>query len=224
MRKKKLYYLPGIISIIGLPVLLFFWGPPDPVRENSIEMVLPSADHSTTAPVTEAMIMKSVKDKKMLSLRLNDMVWNGQSAFLLQQKFKFVATQIESLQFANDTNAVLKISFGATNQYGQLMWVLNPAMVYDLRRYAMIGNDLYLFANPPVQPRYATIELPMLQTPRGWGGLSGKWRLAKLKILHLFQHQQQNKWLALGFVLLILIPTIIQLKKPASGKLTLSIS
>ena len=41
-KKKKLRYLPGIISILCLPVLLFFRGPADPVHQNCIWLNLPS--------------------------------------------------------------------------------------------------------------------------------------------------------------------------------------
>ena len=215
MKKKKLYYLPGIISIMGLPVLLFFWGPPDPVHQNTISMVLPAANHSCCTPLTEAMVYQEIKHKKLVTLNLNDLVWNDQSAWRFQRKFSFAAQQIESMQFTNDTASVLKISFGQKNKYSDVLWVINQAMVYDLRRYALIGNDLYLFPSPPVKPLYATIDLPALQTPRGWSGVQAKWKQLQYQFNYLFQRQQQNKWLVAGFLLLIVVPATIKIRQYA---------
>jgi len=226
MRKKKLYYLPGVISIIGLPVLLFFGGPPDPVHQNAIQLSLPSGNYSPIGSevFTEAAVYREISHKKLVTLHVNDMVWNEQSAYIFEQKFNFIARQIESLQFTNDTASVLKISFGSTNRFSNLVWVLNQAVIYDCRRYAIMGNDLYLFPNAPVQPRYASIDLPALPTPRGWSGLGAKWRLAKFRLAHLFQHQQQNKWLAAGFFLLIVVPAIIKMRRHTAGELSISFS
>jgi hypothetical protein len=42
MKKRKLFYVPGLISIIGLPVLLFFMGPENQIYPTSVRLKLPS--------------------------------------------------------------------------------------------------------------------------------------------------------------------------------------
>ncbi len=47
MKGKRLYYIPGLFSIIGLPILLLLIGPGDPDRHTAMSVQLPSdAEHS----------------------------------------------------------------------------------------------------------------------------------------------------------------------------------
>ena len=226
MKKKKLHYLPGIISILCLPVLLFFRGPADPVHQNCIWLNLPSNTADTTGieRFTTAAVYETIKNKKIIALDVNDLTWNEQSEYVFNQKFKFIAHEIESLQFTNDTASVLKISFGTENNFKSFVWVLNQAMVYDLRHYTLIGNDLYLFPNPSVKPRYASFDLhgrsfaiPGLKPPAKWEifkrDMQYKLNAVKYQFEYLFYKQQQNILLAAGFLLLIVLPGLIKIRK-----------
>src|SRR5437773_5152352 len=106
MKRKKLYYIPGIISIIGLPVLLFFWGPQDPVWQTCIKLNMPS-DAKDTAGIgkfTKGFVYKAVKNKKIITIDLDDQAWDERSSYLANKKYSFVESEMERLQFTADTN------------------------------------------------------------------------------------------------------------------------
>ena len=231
MKKKKLYYLPGMISIIGLPVLLFFWGPADPVNENTIRLCV-TADNKKTIvheAYTKDSLVKSIQNKKMVTLNLNDFVWNDESEYVHQQKINFISTQIQQLQFTNDTSSFLKISFGPLSSYSNVVWVLNQAMIYHLRSYTLNGSDLYLFPNPPEDSRnYATLqtsgqpfEIAGTKPPTGWqkfiNTCAYKISAVQYQLDYLFTKQQQNKLIAAGFLLLIVFPGVLKIRNYAKA-------
>jgi hypothetical protein len=224
MEKKKLYYLPGFISIIGLPVLLLLWGPADPDRSTVVDAGIAPITVQTKAGAGNryGSFAASLHNKKILSIDLNEMVWNEQSSFMFNRKLQFAASQMQQLQFTNDTTAVLRVNFGEKNNFSSIAWILNQAMLCDLRQYAFSGDELYLFANPPAKHRYASaamaepaILLPGINnnahfTPRysmrlGIFLIKNKWQ-------YLFYHQQQNVMLMGGFIFLVLIPALAAIR------------
>ena len=215
-----------MISIIGLPVLLFFWGPADPIHQNSIRLCV-TADNKNTIvseAYTKDSLFKSIQNKKLVALNLNDFVWNDESEFVFQQKISFISTQIQQLQFTNDTGSVLKISFGPLTNYGNVVWVLNQAMIYNLKSYTLNGNELYLFPNAPEDiHNYATMqtsgqpfEIAGTKPPAGWQQFirTCQFKIAAVQyqLDYLFTKQQQNKLIVAGFLLFIVFPGILKIR------------
>ncbi|MFT3935048.1 MAG: hypothetical protein QM726_15585 [Chitinophagaceae bacterium] len=152
---------------------------------------------------------------------MDDFVWNDQSAYLAERKFDFIRSAIEKLQFTHDTTAVLKISFGENTRYQNFARIINQALVYNIADYSISGNDLYLFANPAIHPRYSSIDLPtqitmlpgvnsVLNADGVKGNWEVKWHSFISNMRYLFYRQQQNKYLAIGFLLLIVLPACIK--------------
>ncbi len=114
MKGKKLYYVPGLFSIIGLPILLFLIGPREPDRHTSITMRLPSDDH-TAGKFNRDDLLASIKNKKIETIDLDypsfvdyDEYYEVVSA----HRFRFVTQEIERLAFTHDTSTVLKVDLG----------------------------------------------------------------------------------------------------------------
>ncbi|HTE12311.1 MAG TPA: hypothetical protein VK645_15110 [Chitinophagaceae bacterium] len=229
MKKKKLYYLPGLISIIGLPVLLFFLGPADPVYQNCIRLNLTSDAKDTIgiSRFTKDYVYKSIEGKKLETPFLNGIEQNSGNehfVYIQNKKLRFITNEIERLKFAADTNTVLKIQFGEDCAYGNFIWVLNHALIYDFKRYALINNELYFFSSKPFIPHYESLELPLevyvmpaRKEPAKWEvfktELDYKWRIIQYQFEYLFYKQQQNILLAAGFLLLIVLPGLIKIRK-----------
>lgn len=224
MEKKKLRYLPGIISIVGLPVLLFFWGPRDPVKYTSIPVEMPGKLDRTVNSFAAGDIPGGAgESKKIISIDMNDMIWNEQSAHVFRQKLALVSQQIQYLQFTGDTGTVLKLGLGMKNDYQLLAWVLNEAMLYHLDRQLITADAVYLFPRPVPAVHYTSAALagqPRLlaavQTPQRWHSLRQTMQFAfvrlQLQVKYLFVKQQQNRLLAAGFLLLILLPAILKIR------------
>jgi hypothetical protein len=63
-----------------------------------------------------------------------------------------VGKELERLQFEHDTTTALKVVFGDETSYGDFMYVLNLALIYQVKRYALVDNEFYFFINPPPAP------------------------------------------------------------------------
>jgi hypothetical protein len=155
MKRKKLIYVPGLISILGLPILLFFWGPGDPVQLTSLRIRIPTdeKDSGGIKRFSKEGFLELTKNKKLTTIDLGSgspYIVDIKKYPLTDRKFQFVTRAIEQLEFTNDTSSVLKIDLAEGNTYGEFVWLLNQATIYNIRRYALIDNSFYFLANPPV--------------------------------------------------------------------------
>lgn len=229
MKKKKLHYVPGIISIVGLPALLFFLGPQDPVKYAAIPVEMPAAPGQLGTGCTVGDIPKqALRNKKIISVDLNDMVWNQQSAHIFNQKLALVTQQIQYLQFTGDTSTVLKVGVGVENDFKCIAWVLNEATRYQLSTQLLTTDAVYLFPRRLVVPRYTSLAmanqpglLAAVQSPQKWTSLKNSMQFSmtrlKFQLNYLFVKQQQNRLLMAGFLLLVLLPAIIKIRSYTSA-------
>ncbi len=223
MKRKKLYYIPGLISIIGLPILFLFIGSEDPVITTCLKVFIPKDENTKLGASTFSnyMVRNMAKKKKMISVSFDDFVefgndWDG---YVQDTKMSFIQHEIERLQFTNDTSSVLKIEFNDGSTYGQFAWLLNQAMLYDVKRFALVDNEFYLFANePPVHYQSLDLLFPIDTTsiivdPKYAGPT--KWEIFKWKLSYKLEEvkimAKGNYLLITGFLLFIFIPFIIKM-------------
>jgi hypothetical protein len=149
MKRKKIYYVPGIISLLGISFLFYFWVPKSNFPATSIRLFLPSdrKDDFQTIGFSKGYFYKSIKGKKIIRIDLNE-EYQPQESSLFQAKLNFISREIERLEFTNDTTTILRIDLGERNTYGHFIWVLNQALTYKLRRYTFVDDSFYLLANP----------------------------------------------------------------------------
>jgi len=156
MKRKRTFYVPGLISLIGIPVLaLSFSHNYKYSKSTSIKLSIPS-DHKSDDNLfifSKDNFYQSIKRKKIIQVDLNEASVPEQS-YLFQNKLDFIKREIERLQFTNDTTSVLKVRLGSNNTYGHFIWILKQALIYQLKRYVYVDNDFYLLANPPSLVEY----------------------------------------------------------------------
>jgi hypothetical protein len=146
LRSKKIYYVPGTISLFGLPFLLFLFIPKEKAPLYCIQFVLASEDRSI--PFSKYYFYRSIKEKKTIQIDISQ-EYPPEELYLFNAKLRFISRELESLQFKNDTSTVLKIKFGEANTYGHFIWVLNQALIYRLKRYVFVDNNFYLLPSSP---------------------------------------------------------------------------
>ena len=230
MRREKIYYVPGLISIVALPILLFFWGPEDYRYQSVIRLNMPSYAKDTTGikTFTIGYVYEALKNKKIITIDLND-AFNESEMHIEARKLDFITAEMERLQFTNDTTAVLRVQFGDWCTYGDFIWVLNHALVYDFKRYALVDNVFYFFPSPRFIPHIETIDLPSddyiipQQKARSWWedftiSLRYKWSDIRYQFEYCFYRQRQNKMAGIGFLLLIVLPGVIKIRQYARRK------
>jgi hypothetical protein len=155
MKQRRLYYVPGLISIIGLPILLFFYCPKETVSPTCLKVFLPTdrKDDPGMIKFSKEMVYKSLKGKKITTIDLDvERFYEGdnRTQYVFIQKLHFISREIERLEFSTDTSSILKVQFGANNTYGDYVWVLNQLFLYKVKRYAFVDNNFYVYADPPL--------------------------------------------------------------------------
>jgi hypothetical protein len=239
MRKRKLYYVPGLISLLGLPVLLYFLGPRDPAIQTAIKIYIPTDDIKPDPPgmvrLTRGYFYRSLKHKKIIGVDLNDVSPDDIDElyrFRHLKKMDFISSEIGRRQFTHDTSIVFKIEFGNYCTYGDLVWVLNLIRLYDVKRFVFIDDAYYLFPTPPPQPEpihkikvYPLNDLVYGPEPVKRNQPS-QWELFKFALAEWWEKSiliiKRSIVYVLGFLLLIIIPTIIRLTNRRNSLLRIS--
>ena len=217
MKRKKLYYVPGLISLIGLPILLAFWGPEDPVQANVMRLFLPSDKKPPPGMSTfdRYTIGRAMERKKIVEIALDDRPSPLHPEYNAYRKSNLVLEELSRLQFTRDTSEILKVRFTGASSYGEFVWTLNNAIVFGYRRFYYLDDALYFLANPPpptlrtetLLPDFGPeIILPSPPPPTKWE-LFEEW--AHGKWLYMKYYFRYNQLLISGFLLLIIIPGIV---------------
>jgi hypothetical protein len=164
MKGRRLYYVPGLISIIGLPILLFFYWPKETAAPTVLRIFLPTdrKDDPAMKRFSTEMVYKSLKGKKITTIDLDvEGFYEGdnRTRYVYKQKLHFVSNEIEQLEFTNDTSSILKVQLGPNNTYGDFVWVLNQLFLYKVKRYAFVDNNFYVYADPPLDHASQSLNL-----------------------------------------------------------------
>ncbi len=148
MPHKKLFYVPGLISLLGLPVLLLVMNPEDPPeRQNVLRMRLPSDKKPDSGMITFSRysVYDAIANKKLIQVSMYDEDDQNRIA----AKLDFARREMERLEFTNDTTTVLKVELGNNNSFGDFVWLQNQALILDIKRYAFTDDAYFFFPNPP---------------------------------------------------------------------------
>ncbi|MFT3935235.1 MAG: hypothetical protein QM726_16535 [Chitinophagaceae bacterium] len=223
MKLKKLYYIPGLISLIFLPVLLFIWGPPDRKNIRVLRMNLPSLNTNDSLgefSFTGAFVRRELRRKKKIAIKLQGLHWDV-SSISYKSDYSNMDTSMRSFFLNHDTLSVMDISLDAQNSYADFVWLYNEMMIHDLRRFAFLDNHFYVFAIPaPVHHGDDEIlafpaEEIYYKVPTRWELFKREWLMKyywmSYRVEYYFEDQKQNRQLAIGFILLIALPTIIKI-------------
>lgn len=223
MKKRRLFYVPGLISLIGLPILLYFMGPGEKPIWNAVKINLPS-DEVKPDPYlirfSRRAVYQSLKHKKIITVDLGEDIRSDRdflNEVVYQKKLDFISEEIARRQFTHDTSSVLKIQLGGNCTYGDFVWVLNLAHVYDMKRFVFIDDAYYLYTNPPPE---RVSDLGFSDSDVVYSGPAkvakpSAWAIFKTRISDwatvAFVVVRFSYIYVLGFILLIIVPAIIGL-------------
>jgi hypothetical protein len=215
MQRRKIFYVPGLISLVGLPILLLLFGPEEVIKPNALRLFLPSDEVAERgrASFSKASVYKQMEGKNIIAVHGEDYLSDVLERYRYNRKSAFIIREIERLQFTNDTNAVLKVEFSDDNSYGDFVWLLNQTILYGIKRYAFMDSSIYIFANPHVNhANYEmisvdpyTYESDLYREPDKWKKFIS-WYYEQLAIAQYML--RRNYLLAIGFLMLICLPAM----------------
>lgn len=153
MRLPKLFYTPGLISLLALPLLIMYLVTPLEKPQYVIRMYLPSDKKPQKGSLSQFfskyVVWEDAKHKKIIEVQFFHEPHGKLDAYTKDAKLDFVRREIERLTFTHDTNSVLKLELGEGINYGELVGIFNYLQIYGVKRYAWTDDSFYIFANEP---------------------------------------------------------------------------
>jgi hypothetical protein len=151
-KRPKLFYIPGMISLLVLPVLFYIYQP-EAKYKTQIKFILPKDDHqSPDIPgYTHSMVKDYLKGKKINTVYLDD------DHVLNDTKLEFIAREALKLKFYHDITQVIKVHLSDETTYGEFVQLLNIMIRDRHKRFSWMDDDFYIFGEE--LPGHGTYQL-----------------------------------------------------------------
>lgn len=220
MKRPKLIYVPGLISLLALPVMLLIIGPEDKKPFSRIRMILSSDEKpgpEGNIKYTRYTVYEALEKKKITAVEFWYEPWGDRGSYIYNSKLEFIRREIQRMTFTHDTTSVLKVGLGDGIIYGDFVWILNQLIIHEVKRYALVDDDLYIFANEPPAPlvmlKLEPIDCVDIVEPGS--GIPTRWEIfiddvkENLRVAMIII--KRNYLYFSGFVLLIGIPGLYRM-------------
>lgn len=160
MNRKKIYYVPGLISLIVLPVALLLYLNNHHVFDRfyalEINWGYPN-QNAFSNPKEEEHFYETHAQRQYVNICLDDNKANNTI------KLSFAHLQIRSLIEANDTKQGIHFELADNAPYEMLVRIIEMCKVEGVRTYFGRGNDIWIFNYTPLpQIKYTG---PLLKVP-----------------------------------------------------------
>jgi len=209
-KRPKLFYTPGMISLLVLPVLFYMYQPAEK-KQNVLKLTIPQEDQpEEPSPFimrfSRAAVMAELRGKKI------NTVYYDEDHSLNARKLEFIEHEALKLKFYHDTTQVIKVHLSADNTYGELVQLINAMYKNKQKIYALLDNDFYIFGEYPPIPDTDTI--PYFTCGGGYMQVTTTPIETFWEQVNKFKSYIVNNALLLSaFVLLIAVPVIIKRKR-----------
>src|SRR5687767_7549178 len=148
MRRKKLWYVPGFYSLLGLPILLLLFGPEEYRGLVYFRFYIPHERpmDNWQDKFLLSTILRNAEGKKATTIDFWE-AFDETGPYDHDRKLDLIATEIDRLAFVHDTTTFLKIEVGKGINYGDLLRILTRIGTNHIRTYGLVENTLYVFPN-----------------------------------------------------------------------------
>lgn len=140
-KRKKIYYVPGLISLLALPFLLFQFNPL-PLAQTVLKLNLPNDETNKNENgfiFSSENVMQTIKQKKKLNIDLDE------DHELNKNKLEIIRVDAARLQYYGDTTTIIKVNFSADVSYKEFVFLLNILNKYKIKRYAWVYDSMIIF-------------------------------------------------------------------------------
>ncbi|WP_207491480.1 hypothetical protein [Aridibaculum aurantiacum] len=220
MKRKRIYYVPGLISLIGLPIMFFLCPIEDPVQPNALRILLPRDEvPKNSEPVfSRDFVLENLKSKKITRVYLES--FNGyypeeRGRNLAIHQRAFIESEIKRLQFSRDTTTALQVVLDEEASYNDFVALVNLTAVYDIKRWAYLDDNFIFWANDPPPPPIVYEQLDPITIDdyeQFKVVMPSQWELFKWEVQAVWEeiafYSKRNKLLIAGFILLVIIPSV----------------
>lgn len=196
MKRPKLFYVPGMISLLVVPVLFYVYQPVQK-KQTILKFVLPNEDNAYTS------VKAHLKGKKINKVYYDD------DHDLNAQKLEFIGQEALKLKFYYDTMQVIKVRLSDETTYNEFVQLVNVMYKNKQKRYTWLDNDFYILGDRPPEPEVTYFICGTVPLLVEYHHSPGFWQQVNKYISLIIN----NVWLLSAFVLLIAVPAIIKRKR-----------
>ncbi len=145
---RKIYYLPGLISLIFLPIIFLRIPQPSTRSFATLNYAVPyHAKEETDIPSFSGQyLLKTIRKKQIISFYLDE------DHKLNTKKITVIQSEALKLKFECDINHVIAVHFSDSLNYGEFVYLLNMMALDNHKRYAEWKNIFYIFGEDPPDP------------------------------------------------------------------------
>ncbi len=134
-KRKKIFYVPGMISLILIPVFCFYH--------------FYKVDAFTVESCVDVSFPDSIQKKAFLQIKRNYQVFNlNSSEDLEKEKLNDLQLALRKINQKNDTINGIQIHLGNKMQYEVYIRVLDILAIEQMPLYIQNDNDFFLFMMP----------------------------------------------------------------------------
>lgn len=195
-----------MLSLIFLPIL-FIAMIPTKKSETVLRFSLTS-DRPATSGITAyntSFVLEKTKGKHLITIDLDgNIALNG-------RKMLYIEQEAMRINYSYDTTSVIRVSLSDSTTYGTFVQLLNIMTADVIKRYALIGNDFYIFGEPPVTAIPFTADCflcnDVVLMQKQYTSYE-KFCMKAKRCLAVFSN---NKLFCTAFAFLILIPSVFSI-------------
>ncbi|MDF2188252.1 hypothetical protein [Paraflavitalea sp. CAU 1676] len=154
MNKLLRYYYPGMVSLLGFPLLVFWLisDAPSVSPPKMIRLFMPMDDCIVRPHVRyfdKCAIKDDFKGKLITTVSFHEFLPGHHHQMIKQGKLNLIRREVERVTFTNNSRSVIKVEFGEEITFGDVYYLLNTIQELGVKRYAWFSNELYIFGNEP---------------------------------------------------------------------------
>jgi len=155
-KTKKLFYLPGIISLIGIWSFYFYFKERFiQKKETYLTLAIPK-DGNKYGLLSVGSIIKQIVTKKQIKIELNDDVETN------QKKMELVKYEARKLKFTKDTMTVINISLTNETTYGDIVKLLDLCYIDKHKRFVLMKKSFLIFGEYPKLQKDTIKQIPLI--------------------------------------------------------------
>ena len=153
---KKIYYTPGLISLIGIPLLLVYYGSKQlsELKKTVFEVYWYNKSYWDTTNKIQSYISYNVPNRRILELEISGKIDEDEI------KLKFGELYIKEIIAKKDTVHAVNFHLGNEWKYSMLVRILDMCTIHEVDFFAPSNNGVLMYYEyPPRENPKKNIEV-----------------------------------------------------------------
>lgn len=153
-KRKKLYYIPGIISLLGIWIFYFCFEKRFTIKnEGCLSFFVPRDNSSNPYEFSVNTVLRIISKKKQIRIVLNE------DRETNQRKIDIIRYEARKLKYTQDTTAVIVVTLTSETTYAEFAQLIDMCYADKHRRFTLAKRLFIIFGEYPPEPENATKQL-----------------------------------------------------------------